>query len=151
MEMNYNVLLSSAISIAVVYHEYKINKDDTLYVLHPIRLMTKATTIQAQIVAVLHDVVEDTGLTLSDLARVFPQDIIDALVLLTRVDGQEYEDYIEKIANSGNKLALEVKLLDLYDNINITRLPTVADYDLKRAGKYHRAIKRLESVHIESL
>lgn len=137
--------LDSAIVIAVNAHAGVINKDLTPYILHPIRLMQQAETNDEKIVAILHDTVEDTYVTLVDLKdKMFPQHIVDAVDALSKRVGETYEDAIERIAL--NPLATKIKLLDLYDNIDVTRLPVLGDWELKRTAKYHKAILRLRSV-----
>ena len=142
-----NEVLAMAVGMAAVSHAGTMNKDGTLYLLHPLRLMMKAKTIPEQIVAVLHDTIEDTDLTLDKLIEYeFPPEIIAALDALTKREGEDYKAFIERIAL--NPLAVKVKLLDLYDNIDVTRLPELGDWELKRTAKYHRAIKRLESITV---
>lgn len=142
---NLNRLLSKAISIAAENHGSTMNKDGTLYLLHPLRLMMKAETLDEQIVAILHDVIEDTPYGFDDLhVDGFPQYIIDALHCLTKYKGEDYEHFIKRCAI--DSLARRVKLLDLYDNIDVTRLPELTDWDLKRTDKYHKAIRFLEGL-----
>ncbi len=143
--MEYRDLLPLAIHLAVEAHGATIGKDGTPYILHPLRLMTRANGYAEQIVAVLHDTVEDTYLN-CDLLREegFPDEILDAVDALTREDGETYEAFIDRIAE--NPLATSVKLLDLHDNIDATRLPELGEKELQRIAKYHRAIIRLKSV-----
>lgn len=141
--MDYRFLLPKAIEIAAKAHGTVINKDGTPYILHPLRLMMNAEGYPEKIVAILHDTIEDTPLTLEALAEEgFPPEIIDALVAVTKQEGEEYDAFIERIAL--NPLAVKVKLLDLYDNIDVTRLPELGESDLLRTAKYHRAIRRLK-------
>ena len=141
--MDYRFLLPKAIEIAVKAHGNVINKDGTPYILHPLRLMMNADGYPEKIVAVLHDTIEDTALTLQALIeKGFPTEIVDALDAVTKQEGEEYDAFIERIAL--NPLAVKVKLLDLYDNIDVTRLPELGESDLKRTKKYHRAIIRLK-------
>ncbi len=110
---------------------------------HPLRLMMKAEGYADKIVAVLHDTLEDTLLTAECLEdEGFPAEIINAIEAITKREGEDYETFIERIAL--NSLAVRVKLFDLYDNIDVTRLPELGDRELERAAKYHRAIKRLK-------
>lgn len=147
--MNYRDLLPVAISMAVQAHGSVLNKDGTPYILHPLRLMMRAQGYAEQIVAVLHDTIEDTPLTRDDLRRAgFPEELLDALDAVTKREGEDYEAFIERIAL--NPLATKVKLLDLYDNIDLTRLPELGEAELVRAAKYHRAIRRLLSIDATS-
>ena len=141
--MNYRDLLPVAIALAVEAHGGTIGKDGMPYILHPLRLMMKADGYAEQIVAVLHDAVEDTALTLQELAdRGFPEEIVSAIEAVTKKPGEDYEAFIERIA--ADPLAARVKLLDLYDNVDLTRLAEVGETDLQRVAKYHRTIARLE-------
>ena len=136
-------LLPVAIRMAVEAHGSSIGKDGTPYILHPLRLMMKANGYDEQIVAVLHDTIEDTSLTLGDLeAAGFSRCIVDAVAAVTKRLGEDYDAFLERI--SLDSLAVGVKLLDLYDNIDVTRLPTLGDKELQHTAKYHRAIARLE-------
>ncbi len=138
--MNY---LPLAITTAVQAHGNTKDRGGNFYILHPLRLMLKCTDITEQIVAVLHDVIEDTHITLSYIKNLgFSDEVITALNWLSKTSLESYEHYIQDI--SKNTLATKIKLLDLYDNIDITRLHTITDNDLKRVKKYHAAIQVLE-------
>lgn len=94
-------------------------------------------------VALLHDVVEDTDITLVDLmSEGFPDEVIDALSLMTHNDDVPYLDYVRALTN--NTLARKVKLADLAHNSDLTRLDKVEDKDLERVKKYKQAILMLE-------
>ena len=95
-------------------------------------------------VAYLHDIVEDTEITLSDLYELeFPSDIVEAVELLTRIQNIDYQDYLNKI--KGKKLAKSVKISDLKHNSDLKRLKNVTKYDKKRQDKYLKAIEFLKS------
>lgn len=131
-----------AIQMAAEAHDGTISKDGTPYILHPIRLMMWAEGYEQQIAAILHDTIEDTYLTLGHLRDAgIPNHIVEAIDCLSKREGEAYEDFIERIAL--NPLATAVKLLDLRDNIDVTRMPELTDWDLKRTAKYHRAIRQL--------
>ncbi len=130
--------LERAIQIAVEAHQSKLDKAGAPYILHPLRVMLRMDTTAERIVAVLHDVVEDSGWSLKALEREgFPSRIVQAIGFLTRRDGETYEDFIRRLAQ--NPLARKVKLADLEDNMDIRRLPQVTEKDLERLGKYHQA------------
>ncbi|MGI4789869.1 MAG: GTP pyrophosphokinase [Janthinobacterium lividum] len=141
--MDYRFLLPKAIEMAAKAHGNVMNKDGSPYILHPLRLMMKAEGYADKIVAVLHDTLEDTSLTAECLVdEGFSAEIIKAIEAVTKREGEDYEAFIERIAL--NALAVRVKLLDLYDNIDVTRLPELGEWELERTAKYHRAIKRLK-------
>ncbi len=108
------------------------------YILHPLRVMLRVTSPVARIVAVLHDVVEDTDVTFRDLEeRGFGKSILNALDRLTRRPGEDYDDYIHRLA--ADPIAREVKLSDIQDNLGNNRaLPPTPD-NLARIARYERA------------
>jgi len=131
-------LLEKAIEIAVRAHAGQKGKDGTPYILHPLRLMTRMGTDEERIAAVLHDVVEDTEVTLEDLREAgFPEDMLAVVKLLTHEEGVPYEDYVQRL--KPNPVARRIKLADLEDNSDIRRLKGVEDKDMERLRKYHRA------------
>ena len=131
-------LLEKAIQIAVNAHAGQEGKDGSPYILHPLRLMTKMNSDEERIVAVLHDVVEDTDVTFDDLRKEgFPESTLEAVRLLTHEKAVPYEDYVRRI--KPHPLARKVKLADLDDNSDLRRLSRVEDKDLERLRKYHRA------------
>lgn len=134
--------MDKAIQIAVQAHAGQMRKNGTPYILHPLRLMFKQESEELMTLAVLHDVVEDTAITIEDLQQEgFPETVIKALKLLTHDDDTPYETYIEQIAS--NPMARAVKLADLEDNMNLRELPEITQHDLERTAKYHKAWKRL--------
>lgn len=135
--------LQRALEIAVESHKNQKQKDGTPYALHPIRLSMLLQSEQQKIVALLHDVVEDTNWTFEDLEREgFNENIMAALRLLTHTDGSPYEEYIERLAH--NPLAKAVKKADLTDNMDFKRIPEPTEKDFARLQKYHRAWRRLQ-------
>jgi (p)ppGpp synthase/HD superfamily hydrolase len=137
-----------AISIAVKAHEGQQDKAGAVYILHPLRMMLKMESEADMIVAVLHDVVEDSALTLDDLRQQgFPQEVLDAIDSLTRRAGESYAAFIERAGR--NPIARRVKLADLEDNMNITRMGTLSDKDLERLKRYHEAWLLLTRSKIE--
>ena len=134
--------LETAIEIAVSAHKGQIRKDGSPYILHPLRLMMAVQTEAEKIVAVLHDVVEDTDFTLAQIQqRGFSREVVEALKLVTHDPEQTYDEYISDIAR--NPIATAVKLADLKDNSNFFEIPELKAKDFERLEKYHRAYKRL--------
>ena len=138
-------LLGRAARIAAVAHEHQVDKVGEAYILHPLRLMSRAQTDDERIVALLHDVVEDSDRTSKALAEEgFPQRIVDAIGCLTNREGESYDDFISRVLT--NSLAVRVKLLDIEDNMDMTRLGALTDKDIERLRKYHAARQRLLGV-----
>lgn len=134
--------LEDAIEIAVAAHRGQTDKAGQPYVLHPLRLMAQMRTAPEQIVAVLHDVVEDSDWTLDRLReRGFSDEIVAAIDGLTRRDGESYEAFIERAAT--HPVARRVKLADVEDNLDVRRLAKITDTDRERLDRYRRAWLRL--------
>jgi (p)ppGpp synthase/HD superfamily hydrolase len=112
------------------------------YILHLLRVMLAVDGLRVQAAAVLHDVLEDTEVTVEELgAAGLPIDVVAAVVALTQRPGQSYERYVEQVACDA--IAREVKLADLADNLaNNKRLPNAPDV-VARIERYERAIRRL--------
>lgn len=137
-------MLERAISIAAQAHDGQRDKAGNPYILHPLQLMLQMDTEEEMIVAVLHDVVEDSDWTLAKLqAEGFSENILTALDALTKRENEEYADFIERAAL--DPIARRVKLADLQDNMRITRLQAITEKDLNRLVKYHQAWKRLSA------
>jgi (p)ppGpp synthase/HD superfamily hydrolase len=134
--------LEKAISIAAQAHEGQRDKAGVPYILHPLRVMLKMTTEQARITAVLHDLIEDTDWTIERLAREgFHREILAAVDCLTRREGEEYEAFIQRVRL--NPLAVTIKIADLEDNLDGSRLKQVTAADEKRIVKYRNALQVL--------
>jgi (p)ppGpp synthase/HD superfamily hydrolase len=112
------------------------------YIFHPLRIMLSLGNAADQIVAVLHDAVEDTDLELRDLVEAgYRPEIVAAVDSLTHRDHESYDEYIERVAT--NEVACRVKLADLRDNLaNNRRLPT-SPGNAERIARYERALERL--------
>lgn len=135
-------LVSQAVTIAALAHQYQVDKANAPYILHPLRLMLRAKTPLEQVVAVLHDVVEDSDWTLEKLAAAgFPQEVIIALDCLTRRPDETYEAFIDRVLT--NPLATRVKRYDLEDNMTLTRIASLTEKDLTRLERYHAAHRRI--------
>ena len=135
--------LDTALNIAIEAHKNQVDKAGHKYISHPFRLSTKMDTEEEKIVALLHDVLEDSDVTEEYLVEQgFSDNVITALVLLTKTKKQDYfNDYIKKIKT--NKLATRIKIADLIDNINLSRLSIVSVKDISRTRKYLDALEYL--------
>ena len=132
--------LERAITIAAEAHAGQVDKAGAPYVLHPLRMMLRMSSIDERIVAVLHDVCEDCpGWTFDRLRREgFSERIIDALQSVTKRDGETYEDFVRRAAAS--PIGRRVKLADLIDNSDLSRIAAPSERDFQRIEKYGRAI-----------
>lgn len=131
-----------AISLAVRVHAGQIDRAGQPYILHVLRVTSRLYDLPAQMVAILHDVVEDTPVTLEELRLMgYPEQVVTAIDSLSRRDGEGYEAYIERL--SENPLAVRVKLSDLQDHLDLRRSGELMPDDLDRVGRYQRAYRQL--------
>ena len=132
--------LERAIVIAAEAHAGQVDKAGAPYVLHPLRMMLRVSSIDERIGAVLHDVCEDCpGWTLDRLrGEGFPDHIIEAVRSVTKRDGEDYEAFVRRAA--ANQIGRRVKLADLHDNSDLSRIAVPSERDLQRIEKYRRAI-----------
>ena len=122
--------LEKAIEISTKAHKgqkYKAGKD---YINHPMTVAAMVNEDNEKIVAYLHDVVEDTNVTLADLKEVgFDNDVIEAIDAITKRDGENYDDYIYRVSN--NKIAKQVKIADMTHNSDISRFDNPSQKDIE--------------------
>ncbi len=133
-----NLRINDAIRMAADVHAGQTDKGGQPYILHPIRVMHGCKSLEAKIVAVLHDVAEDTDVTLEQLSEQFGSEVGLALEHLTKRPGDDYASYIDRI--SRHRIAREVKIQDIRDNMDVSRLPTVGEQDVARLEKYRKAL-----------
>ncbi len=142
--MDLNALLSRALILATIAHDKQIDKGGQPYILHPLRVALKMDTIEGKIVGLLHDVLEDSDFAVDDLIDDgFPPEIIDAVIALTRKKEENYQQFILRCKE--NPLARQVKLADLEDNLDTTRLPEIGEKERQRIKKYEQAVLILQA------
>ena len=133
-----------AIRIALSAHASQVDRAGAPYILHALRVMLRMNTDVERIVAVLHDVLEDTPWTRKQLAgEGFSEKVLDALESVTRRTDESYDDFIVRAGR--NPVARRVKLADLEDNSDLGRIANPTDDDRERVEKYRRAIELLRS------
>jgi (p)ppGpp synthase/HD superfamily hydrolase len=132
--------LERAIAIAAEAHAGQIDKAGAPYVLHPLRMMLRMSSVEERIVAVLHDVCEDCpGWTFDRLrSEGFPEHVIEALQSVTKRDGEDYDDFVRRAAD--NPIGRRVKLADMIDNSDLSRIALPSGRDFERVEKYRRGI-----------
>lgn len=142
------IALETAISLAAIAHLGQKDKSGETYILHPLRVMMKMTTTKERIVAVLHEVFEDSKLFTFELLATYgcDEEIIEALRFLTKLPEEEndYEAFIRRIL-TGPKLAQQVKIEDIKDNLDRSRTVNPTARDFARWEKYEKALKLLEA------
>ena len=138
-------MLEKAIRIAVEAHGGQIDRAGKAYILHPIRVMLSGRNDEEMICGILHDVIEDTPVSI-DMLRTegFSEVVLDALDAISKRAGEKYSDFIERVAE--NELATIVKLNDLHDNMKRDRIKEYEEADERRHEKYVHAQKRLHQV-----
>ena len=131
-----------AMKIAVTNHYGQKDKGSKPYILHLIHVMNNVEGLDVKIVAILHDILEDTNITKDDLLNHgFSEFLVDTICLLTKPKQQEYMTYIKNV--SKNMIAKKVKMADLKHNMDLTRLENITERDLSRVNKYFKAYKYL--------
>lgn len=136
--LSYNEQLQFALELAIEKHKNQTDKSGKPYILHPLHVMETVQSDDAKIVAILHDIIEDTDVTEEDLLKAgLSKHIVDAIVMLSKPYDEDYMDYVKKVAS--NPLAKEVKLADLQHNMDLRRLSTLKERDLVRNRKYQIA------------
>lgn len=135
--------LERAISLAATAHAGQVDKAGAPYILHSLRVMLAVASTEERIAAVLHDVVEDCGVTFDQLrAEGFSEAVVTAIASLTRDEAESYEAFIERAAC--DPIARAVKLADLHDNMDLTRIANPTERDHERIAKYRRAVAFIE-------
>lgn len=143
--MIYTNLTVKAMHLAYNAHEGQLDKAGLPYIFHPLHLAEQMPDEISTCVALLHDIVEDTDVSLEDLKKDFPAEVVDAVELLTHTKGMDYFEYLEKI--KANPIAKRVKLADIAHNSDETRYagsPVDTKGIERRRTKYARAKKFLE-------
>lgn len=140
--MIYTDLTKKALCISFEAHKRQLDKGGLPYVYHPYHLAEQMNDEYSVCAALLHDVVEDTSITLSDLRKYgFPEEVVEAVRVMTHADGVPYMEYISKIKK--NPIARKVKLADLRHNSDTSRLPFTDEKTAARIEKYKKAIELL--------
>ncbi|HOF93175.1 MAG TPA: phosphohydrolase [Bacteroidales bacterium] len=137
--------IKRAIEIAEAAHKGQKDKAGANYILHPLRVMERGKSEVEKICGVLHDVVEDSEWTFEMLEKEgFSDEVISVLRCVTMKSEEDYETFVNRIAQ--NPIAVEVKINDLLDNLDITRFKNLNERDLKRLNKYLKAFWELQKI-----
>ena len=134
--------LIKALFLCIFKHWKQKDKSGKRYIWHPIYVMLKVKGYKEKIVALLHDIVEDTDVSFQDLKKMkFSSDVLKSVYVITKNKNQDYFEYLEKIKQ--NKIARAVKRQDLKHNSNLKRLKKITQEDYKRLEKYEQALEYL--------
>lgn len=146
VENHVGLTIEDALAVALEAHRGQLYPAPVPepFILHPLRVMLGVRSESARIVAVLHDVVEDSPITLHDLSRKgFDAWVVDAVDCISQREGETYADYISRVVT--NRIAREVKLADVADNLTNNRaLPPEPD-NLARIARYQEALRVLRA------
>ena len=143
--MIYTPLTKKALLLAYNAHMGQTDGSGLPYIFHPYHLAEQMDDEYSCCTALLHDVVEDTDITLDDLRKEFPEEVVGAVDLLTHRDGTDYLDYVRNMR--GNDIAVKVKLADLAHNSDPDRMENTSERDGQRLEKYKKAKQILEEVN----
>ncbi|MEG1502265.1 MAG: hypothetical protein RR370_02640 [Synergistaceae bacterium] len=142
--------LTEAIVMATTAHMSQLDKGGNPYILHPICIMNNVDSIEEKIVAVLHDILEDTSVSVFELGAVgIDKQLISSIDMLTKRKKETYFEYIDRIAQSGDVVAMNVKIEDLTHNMDTKRLKELKNTDIERLSKYARAMQIIKSARQE--
>lgn len=144
MESN-QVLYRMAVEIATDAHRGQKDKGGNPYIEHPLKVAEGLKEVEMKIVAVLHDVLEDSDTTAEELLQKgFPENLVEAIRVLTHKKGDpdSYEEYIRKVKE--NPIARKVKIEDIKHNLDLSRIPNPVSRDFERCEKYKKALKYLK-------
>ena len=137
-------LFDRALQIAIQAHREQKDKSGREYIMHPIRVAERCKDPRAKVVALLHDTIEDTGVTAEYLhSEGFPNELVNGVLSVTKQDGETYDDFVRRAAE--NAIGREVKIADLEDNMDIRRLKEITEEDVARLRKYLRAWQYLNN------
>lgn len=144
--MIYTEATRRAMKIMYRQHQGQVDKSGVPYVFHPWHVAEQMSDEDEVICALLHDVAEDTDMTLDEIRQEggFSDTVMEALRLLTHEKGISYNDYIHRLAL--NPIARHVKIADLTHNMDYSRLKVVTQEDRERHKKYQRSINYLKSI-----
>ncbi|MCR5041191.1 MAG: HD domain-containing protein [Clostridia bacterium] len=122
-------------------HDGQVDKGGNPYYLHPLAVSEAVVGEDEKITALLHDVVEDTDIAVDTIRDLFGDTIVEAVLSVTRLDGEDYFDFVRRAKR--NPIGRVVKLADLNHNLDASRLPEVTEKDAARLEKYRKAVEIL--------
>ena len=142
--MIYTALTNKAMKIAYAAHHGQVDKSGLPYILHPLHLAEQMNDEITTCIALLHDVIEDTPVTFEDLAKEFPKEVMDALLLLTHQEGTDYLEYVRAIRQNPNATA--VKRADLAHNSDETRFAGCLNVTQEQLSYYREKYAKAKAI-----
>lgn len=135
-------IINEAFEIALKAHEDQIDKAGQPYINHPIHVAVGVESDEEKAVALLHDVVEDSSVSLDDLrAQGLPEAVVEAVGAMTKREGEDYEGYLMRVKS--NPIARVVKIADMEHNSDLSRIPNPTAKDWARVDKYKKGLELL--------
>lgn len=135
-------IVNKALLIAISAHKDQFDKSGIPYINHPVFVALNMESDEEKAAALLHDTLEDSDYTAEMLlSEGIPQNVVNAVILLTRHKDEDYFDYVKKVEK--NPISKKVKIADLKHNMDLSRLPQTTEKDLKRLEKYKKALEYL--------
>lgn len=141
-----NNIVEIALEIAQIAHEGQLDRGGNPYINHPLYVASQMEDDEAKAVALLHDTVEDSDVTIEDLKDAqFSENVVNAVDAITKRQVEDYETYIQRL--SKNTIATHVKIADMKHNSDLSRIENPSEADKKRIEKYNKTIKYLQDLH----
>lgn len=138
-------IIEKSLAMALSAYSGQRDKSGRSYILHPLRVMAKMQNEDEMAVALLHHVVKGSDYTAKDLMDAgIPSHVVGAVECLTRVDGEAYEEFIDRVQT--NPLATAVMIADLEDKMDILRLERLGENELRSVAQYHKGWRTLTRV-----
>lgn len=138
----FNILYEKSLKLVHKYHKDMVDKGNNPYIDHLLYVSNNCCSYEGKIAGLLHDILEDTECTENTLLEnEIPIEIINAIKLLTRTSDETYANYIDRLINSENTIALEVKSSDLSNNMDLSRLDSITEKDIQRVNKRYKPAK----------
>ena len=144
-------MLEKALLLIETYFKGKVDKAGKPYTNHLIAVSEQVDSEEDKIVALLHDIIEDTDISIEELNRVIPMKLIERILLLTHDPKCTYDEYITNILDCGDIHVIRIKMADMWHNMDLSRLDIITTKDLQRFKKYRDYYKKLEKKYIQML
>lgn len=148
--MKSNVLEQATI-LANEYFKDVIDKGGNPYMDHLLFVSNRCYSEEAKIVGILHDIIEDTDISINELSQLIGVDLVKSIQVVSKQNNEIYSNFIDRIIASNDLIAMEVKYNDLENNMDISRIPNPTEKDVQRVKKYFKASLKLEKAIIELL
>lgn len=144
-------MLEEVLLLIERYFNGKVDKSGKPYINHLISVSEQVESQEDKVVALLHDIIEDTNISIEELSKIIPMNLIGRILVLTHSNKDTYDEYINKILNCGDIHVIRIKMADMWHNMNLSRLNTITSKDIQRFKKYRVYYKKLEKKYIQIL